>query len=172
VSRPIKWFIPKPMNSYSMTKEEEQSFFYGVAEEFAKILGEEVKVNNGYGINFKDEEYVTINYSSKGFEFYTRIEQNRGTIEELAYDDRLLFIAWLYITSNNQGTGTKIMMHFLEHLSDTSIPVVTLNTRDKDGQRFWKRLGFAPYNEYNGKFSKLDWYLRLPYIKSSQYAKQ
>ena len=63
------------------------------------------------------------------------------------------------VEPKNTGMGSKIIKHFIQELTATTLEYVALDTRDDDGRRFWRRLGFHP--PYNSN-TPLHWYLTLP----------
>jgi hypothetical protein len=149
------WYFPRPMVIRKLSQEAEQQLFYDLAKEFSEILHRDVDINRGNPISFQDSS-TNIHYHTKHFELSICLEKNHYLRD---YPEALIKIAWLSVYPHNLGYGTKIMKHFLLRLSGTSYERVILDTRDEEGRRFWRRLGFIPDDED----SRLDWFLKIPH---------
>jgi ribosomal protein S18 acetylase RimI-like enzyme len=149
------WHFPPPMTVGKLSKEAEQQLFYDLAKEFSEILQRNVNINRGFPISYENGS-TNIHYHAAHFELSIRLEKNYYLND---YPESLIKIAWLGVHPHNLGYGTKLMKHFLGRLSETSFERVILHTRDEEGRRFWRRLGFTP----DCDDLHLDWFLKIPH---------
>lgn len=151
------WHFPPSIGIKKLNHEAEQQLFYDLANDFSDILQRKVNINRGLPIRFEDSS-TTIHYHAPQFELSIYLKQN-CYFHEYDYPESLVKIAWLNVYPHNLGYGTKLMKHFLQSLSRTSYERVILDTRDQEGRRFWRRLGFTPaYEDWH-----LDWFLKIPH---------
>ncbi|PEJ06801.1 GNAT family N-acetyltransferase [Bacillus wiedmannii] len=149
------WHFPPPMVVKKLSQETEQQLFYDLANEFSNILQCDVNINRGLPIRFEYDS-TPVHYHSKQFELSLLLRKEYYFDE---YPESLIKIAWLGVHPHNLGYGTKLMKRFLQLLSRTSYERVILDTRDEDGRRFWRRLGFVPACGD----SHLDYFFKIPH---------
>ncbi|MCY9658498.1 GNAT family N-acetyltransferase [Paenibacillus chondroitinus] len=152
----ITWHFPTAMSSKKLTHELEEQIFYQLATEFSDLLNRNVRINNDLPIRFEDRSSTNVFYQAKQFQLTILLNKESYLFD---YPEPIIKICWFTVQPQNQGLGTKLMKHFLRTLSETSYERVILDTRDDEGRRFWRRLGFNPSSEN----WHLNWFLKIPH---------
>ncbi|RDI40919.1 GNAT family N-acetyltransferase [Falsibacillus pallidus] len=154
----IIWHFPKPLHEKRKLSElEEQKLFYRLAQDFTSMLDREVIINNHIPIDF-NKRVTYIYYKSVGFQLTIALKRD-WELNHHECDQANLKICFFMVEPKNIGIGSRIIKHFIKEVATTNFQYITLDTRDEDGRRFWKRLGFSPKGDLK---DQIDWYLKLP----------